>query len=262
MSVDNVVADIQVKEPKSSKGLFDLPCGYIDESGTLHTEVALREITGVEEDMLAAPKIPPYKKMNDLLTNCVTRIGSIVDRGKLAEVVKDLTVGDRTFLMFAIRRVTLGDEYPFKFKCPECEQESTMIQNLEELEIRAMKDPMRRVYEGKSASGAVVKFHVLTGREEEKLQKAVKSEGLSMAIYLRVEAYNGKKPDIDTVKSWSMKERNSIRDLFDGVEGGVDTTLEIACPSCGEEVEQDLDISQGFFFPSQVQKRSKKRSSS
>ena len=79
----------QISEAKSAVEIFELPCGYIDEEGGLHTELKVREITGYEEDMLANRKMLPGHKINALIAQCTERVGTITDKGKLSQVVLD-----------------------------------------------------------------------------------------------------------------------------------------------------------------------------
>lgn len=284
-----MMTEAQLREPKSTVGIFDLPCGYVDAAGTLHTEVQLKEISGRDEDMLNNEGMPPSKKMNALLASCVLRIGTITDKGTISSVVADLLVGDRVFLILAIRRVSLGDNYPYKDTCPECERESLMSLNLGELEVQKMKDPLKRVFDArmpsraaikqwastgedipepeKSApSGKTIRFKMLTGRDEEKIAKANKSKGedsVSALLGLRILMLDDKPPTIEELQDLTMAERSYIRDVvFRRDDGGVDTTLEVTCPTCDHDFKRELDIGQmGFFFPSAARKSLKTKSS-
>jgi hypothetical protein len=261
-----MLAQHQARVPKSSQGVFELPCGYVDEAGNLFTEVALKEITGAEEDLLANPKTPAVKKINEMLTRCVQRIGPINDRGRLAEVVLDLTVGDRAFLMFAIRRISLGDDYPFKDQCPECEEEKLFTVDLSELEPKAMPDRKKRVFDVTLPSGKAARFHPMNGRDEDRLAKFDKNKNkadtLSLAILMRLDVLQGKTPSLQDVKDLALRDRNFLRDQFEDNEGGLDTEVELECPVCGHLFKRDVDVGQqGFFFPSATQKSLKPKSS-
>jgi len=251
----------KMEDAKSSQGVFDLPCGYIDPDGELHIEVEIGEITGHEEDMLASRTTPDYKKMGVLIGRCIKRLGSITDRGKLAALTSDLTIGDRTFLIFAIRRVTLGDEYPFKITCPSCDEERLYNMDLSELEIQDMPDRMKRSYDVELPSGKSVTFRIMTGKDEEKLAKVKNFDNkVSMALAVRIEALEGKPPTLKDIKDLGLRDRDFLRGYFDEVDGGVDTTMEITCSSCGHDFEDELNPAQsGFFFPSATRKNSKRR---
>jgi len=247
----------QMETPKSCSGIFDLPCGYIDpHTREIITEVQIREITGNEEDMLASQQIPSSQKISSLLAGCVTRIGTITDKGLIAGIVQGLTVGDRVFLIFSIRRVTLGDELPVRERCPECKVTTLFMVDLaKDLTPKPMEDPSKRVFDITLPSGTPARFRVSTGQDEAALAKLVKrqnhkADSLSQSLLMRLELLGDEKPTLKMVKSLGMRDRNFLRDQFQKVEGGVDTSLELECPACGNEWEKDLDLSAAsFFFP-------------
>jgi hypothetical protein len=246
-----------LSDPKASQGIFDLPCGYLDDSGVLHREVAVREMTGNEEDMLASKNVPVAKKMNELITRCVSRIGTFTDAPQLAKIVQDLPVGDRMFLVFAIRQVSLGDDYPFKAACPECKKESIYNVLLSTLDIKAMPDPSKRVFDDVlPKSGKAFRYRILTGRDEERIGRLSKNDDtLSLAMQMRIELLDGKPPTLADLKALGIKDRNHIRKVFEDVEGGIDTTVDMTCEDCTHDFQTQLDVAQvGFFFPSAAQK--------
>jgi hypothetical protein len=257
MSIETTHTVNQMETPHSSVGVFELPCGYLDENGELHRDVKVREISGHEEDMLASKKTANNKKLNTLLAACVERVGSVDSRGKLAKVIKDLTMGDRVFLLFAIRRVTLGDELPVREVCPACKTKSLFMVDLgEELEIKVMPAPMKRIYDVTTPSGKEVRFRVSTGHDEErvaKIQGGKSKDSASQSLLMRLELLDGEPPDLKSVKGLSMRDRHFLRAEFEKVEGGVDTSIEFTCTDCGHEWEKDLNIgARDFFFPSET----------
>ena len=282
-----MMTEARLREPKSTVGVYELPCGYVDAAGVLHTEVQLKEITGRDEDMLANEKIPAGKKMNLLLASCVVRIGTISDKQAVASIIPEMLIGDRVFLVLAIRRVSIGDDYPYTDTCPSCSKESLMSINLGELDIIKMADPLKRVFDARlpSASaikewsnsgedvpepekskptGRTIRFKQLVGKDEEKSTKATGgAEAISTLLGLRILMLDEKPPTIDDLQNLTMSERSYIRDVvFRAGDGGVDTSLDVTCPQCQHEFKRELDITQvGFFFPSAAQKNSKTRSS-
>jgi len=243
----------EVEKSKPSLDEFELPCGYLDRDGNLHTSVTVRELTGEEEEILATRNMSPIKKINRILARCTESIGAV--QGSLVDtVIPDLTQGDRVFLLIAIRRASLGNDMPVLTKCPGCERESRFIFDLSELEVKPMPDPLVRFYDLElPKSGQKVRMKVLTGRGEEAISKASNKgvDIVSTAIFVRIDSLNDKPATIKDLKSLSLSDRNFLRESWEDHEGGVDTTLEIECPSCSREYETELDISQqGFFNPS------------
>lgn len=258
--------EARLTQDKPSLDGFELPCGYLDSDGNIHTYVEVSEFTGEEEETLAAKNMPPIKKLNKILSNCIKAVGDIKDGHALEKIVPDLTQGDRMFLLFAIRRVTLGDEFPFATKCPNCEHESKLVVDLSELEIRKMPDPKIRVYDLElPKSKKKVTMKVMTGRGEESISKAaaVGKDIISTAILARMEALDGKPAGIKDLKSLSMMDRNYLRDEWQEHEGGIDTNVDIQCSNCDHAYATDVDIGDpGFFSPASVLKRWKKTSDS
>jgi hypothetical protein len=262
MSTEQMLMMNELEQPKSTQSFLELPCGYIDDEDVLHREIEISELTGEEEDMLASRTVPANKKMSILIGRCVTRIGDITDKGKIAMIANKLTVGDRTFLIFALRRLTLGELYPFRVGCPQCNKEGMYQVQMSDLEVREMPTPEKRVYEHELPSGKAVRFRIMIGSDEERVSKMRSMDDkVSAAMLMRLELLDGKPPTLQEIKRLTMRDRDDLRCAFEDVDGGVDTTLEMTCSNCGAEFESDVDAGQaGFFFPSMTRRKSKTRS--
>lgn len=258
MSVEQIMAVQQMETPHSGHGVFELPCGYVDPAtNELYVDVEVREITGFEEDMLASDKIPAEQKMDLLIGSCVTRIGDITEPGSIKKIVRNLATGDQVFLLFAIRRVTLGDDMPVREKCPSCGTTSLFQTDLSELEVKPMDDRRKRVFDVDLPSGKKVRYRTSTGADSLEVQKILrksKADSISLMMMMRLEVVDGEKPTLQMVKKLGMRDRQFLRHAMNATEGGVDTTLELECPSCGHEWKKELNVgAQSFFFPSGTQ---------
>lgn len=269
-----------IQDAKASQDTFRLPCGWLDPLGVLHRDVQVREITGVEEDLLAARGGDGNGKFDALLANCTVRVGDVSDPAKIKEVVHNLPVGDRLFLLLAIRAVSLGAEYYFEATCPsaKCGKPSTLAVDLYSLEQFEAEAPTEAEHLLKLPSGKEVVWRFLTGRgedtvgeivkkfEEEQTAKGAKasvsSVNLSAAIYARIVKIDGKVPSMADVQALGVRDRNALRDTFQSQEGFVDTEIKATCKHCQHEYTVDVDLGQaGFFFPSVTSKRSRRKSS-
>ncbi|MFA4971281.1 MAG: hypothetical protein WC683_01625 [bacterium] len=240
----------------------ELPCGYLDREGSVHSELVVGEMTGYEEDLLTA-KGPVLQRLNQIILNCTHRLGNIDDRAALNAAVAALTASDRMVALLAIRRVSLGDQYEVKVQCPspECRDEVRYTLDLAQVEIRPMQDRTQRVWEHTLSSGRVVRWHVMTAADEEWLSAKGKrkEDTLTLGLLTRVEAIDGVPVERDRkhkeamacLKGLPTRDRNEIRALFEQYEGHVDTVVDFACPSCQHEWRDDLNLGQpSFFFPS------------
>lgn len=262
LTVAEVITQNLLETPKSTHGVYDLPCGYLDSTGTLHTEIHLREMTGREEDILASQKLTPQKKINAVVTNCLERIGTITDKSQFAGIVPQLPTGDRVFLLLALRRTSLGDDFPVEDTCPACNTKSSYVLNLGDLETRKLPDPLKRVFDDVLPSGKKVRYRLGLGADEERLARVPDDEKPSVSLLVRLELLDGKVPSLPEIKALAWRDRQALRAMLEEQDGGVDTSLELTCPACGHEFERELDLGQqGFFFPDRVQRDSKKRRS-
>ena len=248
--------------PKAPVGVFELPIGLLEDD-QLQTHVRVREITGREEDMLMAKNIVEHRKFGELLKSCVVELGSYSRSVDIEVRLPQLLKTDREFLLWSVRRVSLGDEYPYKQQCPKCEKTGIYTLDLAEIKIRPMPEESRkrRVFDYVLPTGRKVVWRPLTGAMEERLNaRMAKKQGdiLSLAMSARVETLDGGASTIDDMKSLGLKDRSAFREEVERVEGGLDDVLEMTCSSCGHEFEDTLTVGQtGFFFPSRVRKGSK-----
>jgi hypothetical protein len=260
-----------ITEASSSVDTFTLPCGWLNGNDVVYDRVKIREITGEEEDMLSAKNLPTVAKMDNLLAACVSRlyteeIAPAGDDGKietyqpidkkreLLNCVKQMPVGDRVFLLLAIRRVSLGDNFEFEIKCPDCGTKERKSVDLSTMDITEMTDKKLRFYDETLPSGKHCRMRILTGIEEAKMGKVRESNRdlMSKALMLRIESIDDSPVDLASVKALSIKDRNQLRNGFNKQEGGVDTGVDIVCNSCDNEYSTEMDIGQqGFFFPTE-----------
>ena len=260
--------NMEIVEPRSGVVSGTLTCGWLDERNQLHQTFVVREMTGVEEDLLAG-KGSVLPRLNRVIANCLDSIGEVTDKAVISRAVDGLTATDRMLLLVSIRRASLGDEYDTRIKCPSCSKESNITVNLANLETRRVADPTQRRITTTLSTGLVVQWHIMTGQDEDWLQGLRKrpqtdNDLLTLALLSRVDAVG------DTVlnrvtnlpsatallKGLRSRERNELRNLFSETEGFVDTNVEYECPACNAEFRGDLDVAQtGFFFPQGPSKR-------
>ncbi len=263
---------MSLEEVKPSVDEFTLPGGFIY-MNEVFDKVMLREISGEEEDVLAAKNMTTTVKMDTVLSNCIEKLFrehpegadpeegkapiEITEKGLMRKAVQGMTIGDRVMLILALRRISLGDEYLFQVSCPdqtECKNRFTANVFLSELPEKPMDDKMKRNFDLELPSGMTAKIRILEGRDESAVSrhKDLKQDILTTALSLRVSEINGEKADMTVLKKLGMKDRNFIRNSFDKHDGGVETTIDVVCPNCGREFTMDVDVGQqGFFFPSE-----------
>jgi hypothetical protein len=100
---------------------FTLPCGYLDEDGTLHREGVLRRATAADEIApLRDPRVvrnPAYLTII-LLARVVVRLGGVEKISPT--VIENLFATDLAYLQNLYNEVNRLDTEGTKVSCPEC----------------------------------------------------------------------------------------------------------------------------------------------
>ena len=136
-----------ITDAAAESGVFTLVGGYLDDDGEIHREIRLRSMSGDEEDMLGNQGIHILERMGTILSSCIERLGTITDKGKIAQAVSRLPLGSRTHALVCLRRVThwkrTKDIYEMDVRCPirACERVGSYNVNLAELDTYDMPEP-------------------------------------------------------------------------------------------------------------------------
>ncbi|MFE9858708.1 hypothetical protein [Streptomyces sp. NPDC005780] len=111
-------------EPLRTEFAFDLPRGYVDESGTVHRSGAMRLATARDE---LVPLRDDRVRENSaylsvvLISRVVTRIGTVEDIHP--GVIEDLFASDLAFLQDFYRRINAEGHTRAAVSCPSCKEE-------------------------------------------------------------------------------------------------------------------------------------------
>ncbi|HOC93340.1 MAG TPA: hypothetical protein PKH33_13375 [bacterium] len=209
-------------------------------------ECTIREMTATEEGFLASQKmLKSGEAFEKILRNCVVEKDIDLD---------NLLVGDRYYLMLAIRRLTYGDDYDFKVRCASCGQTFNMSVNLAELPIKKLEgDPDATHTITLPRTGKKVTFRLLRGRDEKKIAATLRKtpqEIIRLSLYLHTVAVDGNENFSEKFfETLPGADSQYYRREIDAVTCGVDTVVEVECPECDNEFEVQLPISENFFFP-------------
>lgn len=270
MAVDNDIPGVEVFG--RGRGSFTLPAGYVDKEGALHDTVCLREMTGVEEDILDDDMLTATERMSRVLSACIESVGEIDDEGLIRRIVRGklsgaeglpITCTDRLALMFFLRIVTLGQVYHLtepQRKCPFCEHmQPTLHIDLNTIEIPKVENPdRRRVKIRLPRSGQEVVLRVLDGSDEAAVAHLTAStkDVRSLALVARVDSIDGEpidnsKASLSKIKALPKLDRQRIFKIYNRIEGSIDTSIEMTCknPACKKDFSSEIDMGQLFSVP-------------
>lgn len=182
--------------------------------------------------------------VNEVLKNCTH-----------GEPIIDWLIGDRTFALLQIKRLSHGDWYDFKVSCPHCREMIHWSEDLGGLKVQYLQEP------GKTDGFEVelpiserkLKYRLLDGKDERKISKLRKNadEEMQAALMLfRTTEIEGER--MKTMKFFNELEamdRIAFTEHMDEHDCGVHTTIEVECDSCFARFETDLPMGLDFFLP-------------
>ena len=210
-------------------------------------ECTIREMTATEEGYLASQKMMKSgEAFEKILRNCVVEKDIDLD---------NLLVGDRYYLMLAIRRLTFGDDYDFKVRCASCGDTFTVNINLAELPMKKLDGDPDAVHTiTLPRSGKKIAFKLLRGRDEKKIASTLRKSPqdiIRLSLFLHTVSIDGDENFSEKFFE-TLPGADSLyyRQQIDAVTCGVDTSVEVSCPECDDEFDVQLPINEGFFFPS------------
>ena len=101
---------------------FTLPCGYLDDTGTLHKEGIMRRATAADEILpLRDPRVAKNQAylVVILLARVVTRLGGLEQINP--RVVENLYATDLAYLQDLYNRINQLDGRRESVACPQCQ---------------------------------------------------------------------------------------------------------------------------------------------
>ena len=233
-----------------SKGKF-----YDGEDGPSNGIVALRPMTGEEEQILATPRfVKKGQAINMIFQKCLRE-------GFRPE---NLLTIDRTYLLIYLRGISYGPNYDVEIKCPECETKFSTSIDLNSLYVEYAPDEygpeLRDVLPNTKLPFS---YRLSTGKDEQEIQdhrdrriKAFGDNGVDDTLTYRtaqllndIDGITNKSELQILLKNLPINDVSYIRNLVNEPPFGVDTNVEIVCPSCLAEFGIDLPLEANFFFP-------------
>jgi hypothetical protein len=274
MAAHNSIPNLEVFGKGS--GDFQLPCGYVDGEARVFNRVYLREMTGVEDDIMADDELNLSERMTRIISNCIQKLVTsesgegqqqITDRDVINAAVGDdlkeglpFTISDRMACLLFIRRISLGDNYKIDGRyCPACEKPiKNKRLNLSDLVISHCKDATKRkvrVKLPKSKKTAVLTVLAASGERRVAEARPDAKNARSFAILSRLVSLGDHAPsgndeeDLKIVQEIPRVDRIHLFNIINLMEGGIETEVELQCPRtvCRAEFKFDLDLGQVFF---------------
>lgn len=213
------------------------------------TDAEVRELTGRDEEALAR-FTNPVDLFDAILCRGTVRIGSNMigeaDMGARQNALAGLIVGDRERLFLHIVAATYGDKRAFPFGCPHCEASAEVdIYLTKDFKPTSDEEP-RPTYETITSKGDKITYRLTNGFDQLLLarKKGLNSAEMNTTILSEcIMLIDGEPPfdPVGYVRDLSMKDRQDLLTELAERQPNMDTVFTFDCPSCGSEVNLQVD---------------------
>lgn len=241
----------------------ELPSGGIVYDKPINPHIELRSMTARDEMKRLAPSSTPLKTLADIIDGCILEKPGIS--------VYDMCLGDYEFLMHKLRIITYGPEYKVTVRCPECGEAVEITANLDSLALKEFSQDMWESLHTFTLpkSGKTVTLRPLTPRildgidsKVKDLKRRFKNAAYDFDTLVRmeecIESIDGvvfNMQDLENIiNNLSALDMNKILNMIDKLNQsiGLDNTLYLTCPKCGEDFKNFFRFGPEFFRPTTI----------
>lgn len=228
---------------------------YDEGTGPTSGVISIRPMTGEEEQILATPRfVRKGQAINMIFQRCM----------KEPFKAENLLTIDRTFMLIFLRGISYSPKYEVQVKCPDCEKKFDTTIDLDSLYVEPCPDDYGPLLQDVMPTTKLpFQYRLSTGRDEQDItdyrDRRIKVVGdatvddtLSYRTALlldNIDGLNNKAELKILLKNLPINDLSYIRNCINEPPFGVDTSIEIVCPSCLHDFEVDLPLEANFFFP-------------
>jgi len=229
-----------------------LPIGIKTDNG-LVKEVTIREMTGLDREAMSAPRVmkSASKQIGVILSRCIVSSPA----GEITEdKVAEMYMADRSFLLYEIRKISLGNMAEAGWECESCKHQWLDDFDLEDIPV-TMADastfnpvteftfPKPAFFNDREYFGG--KLTIANGKVEEAVTSLTSTNGAvieSKMLEVCLLEVDGEPTPKGFVNSLTLRNRKFLMDLQNTHKFGMDLDMNKICPKCGHEFMQALNI--------------------
>ncbi len=249
-------------EENPGERLFVLPGGFF-QNGDCFREITVCPFTGKVEELLGetANSGCLASAVTILLTHCIQRIGAVSDI--TPEIVRNLLVADRDYLMLKLRQLTNGDRVEATLACPnsQCGEKIDIDFDLRQIPIKSgeisswvftIEVPKQAACEDSGGDKYYkIEFRLPNGGDQEELAPLAvnnESEAVNTLLARCIQQIDGIGEFDETyIKKLSLSARRKIENTMAELAPQVDLEMEAQCPECEQIFSFPFNMSQFFL---------------
>jgi len=210
-------------------------------------EVNIRKMKLRDEDLVVDRNLARTgANLDRLLESCTDLSASELD---------EMLIGDRTYLLIEIRRISKREDYYPKVQCPNCKAEFEDEVELDKLRLQLLNRKGvddNYEFDMELPSGIKLRARLLRGKDERRLRTVQRDHSGSLLSYLtmmRTVSIEGvDRKTLDWFRELDSDDADHFRTEYEKHDCGYDTTVKTACHSCGQEFSYDLPFDPTFWL--------------
>ena len=212
-----------------------MPGGLVFTDGHSVQHARLRPLTGREEEWLARySRMPAAARVTWILRECLIWLEDVP---VTINLVRQLLVGDRDYLILQLRHLTLGDEVHAVIQCPACNEKI-------DVDFRVSEIPIEQRSQTNSShilklADRSVRFRLPTGGDQEAVLGMTTEEAMDELFDRCLLDDGGKEP--------SKGDRETISEMMGRIAPEVNLELDLMCTECNHGFIQAFDTTAYFF---------------
>lgn len=222
----------------------------------------VRAMTGEEEQILSTARFVKKGKAIDMIfQKCVQER---IDTEQLLSV-------DRNYLLIFLRGISYTPDYDVEIKCPECGVNFATVINLDSIGVENCPDNFGpdNLVGVLPTSGFNFRYRLATGKDEQEItsyrERRIQMFGdqseddtllFRTALLLDwIEGVTDRTEIQVLLKRLPINDVSHLRNTINDPPFGVETQIDMVCPSCAEEFKIELPLETNFFFPRKKETR-------
>ncbi len=224
---------------------FTLPGGVLDPSGQCHRDGQLRPLRGGDEDWLHSldPATRHAGLVTELLARCVICIGPFV---VTRDLIRDLSVGDRDYLLLKLREATFGAKLSRVLHCSHANCGAKLDLDLLVADFPVHERPTRPRHslriDGRDGCMSIeIEFRVPRGRDQEFIAAQPSSSPevlrdllLASCVAQVTCADDGSELELAALP---VTSKQALACAIEDAAPRVELELELECPECARPFE-------------------------
>jgi len=240
-SIDAALKDL-LSNVESKKGWISVNLPSNGFAGYPKT-VEVRAFTFEDEKVLR--NVKNIKDGEAVISNLISRCVKGVN-------VQDITVFDKTFLLFKLRELSYGDTYTIEGNCGSCSEKNELVVTLSELGVIYTEQELEKNITLPD-SQVVVKMRPVLCKDETLFKKASDIMDNLWRFVVSVGGHTERMIIQKFITQTTAKDISVIRESIMDEKSGLDMKVRFLCNSCGSEEDTLLPLNDHFFSVSSPQ---------